>query len=292
MKIMAQSGKRLKISLHVAALLLAFFNFVRKDDVVRETSFFENIMIDSLAWVQEGVTFLRKKVLVWKDDYWANLDANRENILLKRKMAELEHKIFVSEETFQENRRLKKLLGYVQNISSQKILAGVVAWDNNSDFKVLRIDKGLEDGIRLQSAVVTDRGVVGYIYRMTDHFSDVLTILDSSNKVDGIIKRIRSRGIVEGYSFDRCIMKYVRRTDPIVLRDIVITSGLGNIYPKGITIGEVSRIERQSYGITQYVEIKPMVNFQRLEEVVVLIPSDDDSKKREWEVLDGKESLQ
>ena len=289
---MVQSAKRLKIGLHAAVLLAAFFNFVRKDSVIKETSFFENIMIDSLASVQEGVTFLRKKIIVWKEDYWANLDANQENILLKRKVAELEHEIFLSREILKENLRLKNLFGFVENVSSQKILARVVAWDNNSDFKVLRINKGLKDGIRLQSSVITDKGVVGYIYRMTDHFSDVLTILDSSNKVDGIIKRIRSRGIVEGYSFNRCIMKYVRRTDPIVLRDIVITSGLGNIYPKGIAIGEISRIERESYGITQYVEIKPMVNFQNLEEVVVLVPSDGDVRQREWKVLDGKESLQ
>ena len=249
-------------------------------------------MIDSLAPVQGGLSFFWRKLIILKEDYWANLDASRENILLKRKVAELEHKLFVSREILHENGRLKKLLGFVQRISSKKILAQVVAWDSNSDFKVLRINKGLKDGIRLQSAVVTDKGVVGYIYRMTDHFSDVLTILDFSNKVDGIIKRIRSRGIVEGYSYDKCIMKYVTRTDPIVLRDVVITSGLGNIYPKGIRIGEVSRVERESYGITQYVEIKPMVDFQSLEEVVVLIPSNEESQKREWKVLDGKESLQ
>ena len=292
MKIIAQSGKRLKVILNAAVFLLALLSFLRKDDTIRTTSFYDDIMIGSLARIQEGVAFLQRKIVVFKKDYWANLDASRENILLKRQVEELEHKLFVSGETFRENTRLKKLLGFVQNVSSEKILARVVAWDSNSDFKVLRIDKGLKEGVRLQSAVVTEKGVVGYIYRMTDHFSDVLTILDSSNKVDGIIERIRSRGIVEGYSFDRCMMKYVRRTDPIVLRDIVITSGLGNVYPKGIRIGEVSRIERESYGITQYVEIKPMVDFQSLEEVVVLIPSDGGARKREWKVLDGKESLQ
>ena len=292
MKFIDQSGKRLKVGLNVVVLMAALLSFLRKDEVAKETSFFENIMIDSFAPLQGGIAFFWRKIVMLKDDYWANLNASRENILLKREMARLEQKLFASQETLYENERLKKLLGFVQNISSEKILARVVAWDSNSDFKVLRIDKGLKDGIRLQSAVVTDKGVVGYIYRMTDHFSDVLTILDSSNKVDGIIGRIRSRGIVEGYSFDKCIMKYVTRTDPIVLRDIVITSGLGNIYPKGIRIGEVSRIERESYGITQYIEIRPMVDFQNLEEVVVLVPSDGEVRRREREVLDGKELLQ
>ena len=292
MKIIDQSGKRLKVGLNVAVLLVALFSFLQKDKVVDKTSFFENIMIDSFSPIQGGVALIWRKLVVFKDDYWSNLNAGKENILLRRKVADLERRLFEGREVAHENMRLKKLLGFVERISSQKILAQVVAWDSNSDFKVLRINKGVKDGVRLQSAVITDKGVVGYIYRMTDHFSDVLTILDSSNKVDGIIERIRSRGIVEGYSYDKCMMKYVTRTDPIVLRDVVITSGLGNIYPKGIKIGEVSRIERESYGITQYIEIKPMVDFQRLEEVVILIPSDDGNRTRELKVLDGKESLQ
>ena len=292
MKLIHQSGKRLKIGLNIAMLLLALFSFLRQDRTIRQTSRFENMMIDQFSMIQGLMATVRRKVGVLREDYWARLDASRENVLFRRKIVELERELFVAQETFKENQRLKKLLGFVQNVSSEKILAQVVAWDGNSDFKVIRLNKGLKDGVKLQSAVVTDRGVVGYIYRMTDHFSDVLTILDSSNKVDGVIARIRSRGIVEGYSFDKCIMKYVTRTDPIVLRDIVITSGLGNIYPKGIKIGKVSRIERESYGITQYVEIKPMVDFQSLEEVVILIPSGEDIRKREWEVLDGKDLLQ
>jgi rod shape-determining protein MreC len=141
----------------------------------------------------------------------------------------------------------------------------------------------------LQAPVVTSVGLVGYIYRLTDHFADILTVLDNNNRVDGLIQRVRAHGIVEGYSSEKSLMKYVSRTEPIILGDVVITSGLGNIYPKGIRVGGVSKIERESYGITQYVEITPAVDFGLLEEVVILLAEGDEQKRREWEALDQME---
>ena len=118
---------------------------------------------------------------------------------------------------------------------------------------------------------MTSDGVVGYIYQTSKHYSDIITILDQNNRVDAIVSRTRSHGIVEGYNDTNCIMKYVTRTEPVVLNDEVITAGLGDIYPKGLKVGTVSKIERESYGITQFVEITPSVNFGKLEEVIVLI---------------------
>jgi rod shape-determining protein MreC len=165
-------------------------------------------------------------------------------------------------------------------------LAQVVAWDGNSDFRVIRINKGIKHGIRLQAPVITSEGLVGYIYRMTDHYADVLTILDSGHRVDGLIQRVRAHGIVEGRTESIARMKNVTRTEPIILNDTVITSGLGNIYPKGIKIGSIVRIERESYGITQYLELKPAVDFGRLEEVVILVSSSDLTHREEWNALD------
>lgn len=121
---------------------------------------------------------------------------------------------------------------------------------------------------------------------MIDHFSDVLTILDSRNRVDAIIDRIRTHGIIEGFSQGKCLMKYVNRIDPVVLNDIVLTSGLGNIYPKGLKIGRITRIERASYGISQIIKVTPSVDFSNIEEVVVLIPNDVSDKNAEFEMLD------
>jgi rod shape-determining protein MreC len=76
-------------------------------------------------------------------------------------------------------------------------------------------------------------------------------------------------------------MKYVVRTEPVKNGDILVTSGLGNLYPKGIKVGEIVSIEKESYGLTQAIKVVPSVNFYKLEEVVVLIKE---------EVKDGQHS--
>ena len=250
-----------------------------------QSSSFDNLLMDVFASLQYGVKSLRDRGRNFFMHYMANVSASQENYLLKNKILELEKQVFQAQEIQRENERLRTFLklGRVGNFG--KVLAQVVAWDSNSDYKVLRINKGSGDGVRMQAPVITADGLVGYVYRLTDHFSDILTILDSNNRVDGIIQRTRCHGIVEGSSSFQATMKYVSRTEPVILKDQAITSGLGNIYPKGIKIGMVTRIEKESYGIIQEVTITPAVDFRRLEEVVVLVGKRDERKKQEWEAL-------
>ncbi len=286
MRLIEDKDRRQRAILNFIVLFISLVGVAKRNYVLDKTSAFEDILIDSFAPLQSSVTSVRSEVGNFFDHYIANISASKNNIELSRKIEDLENKIFEFKELSKENKRLKKLLDFGEGISYRKVLAQVVAWDANSDFKVIRINKGLKDGVQLQAAVVTSEGLVGYIYRLTDHFADILTVLDANNRVDGLIQRVRSHGIIEGYNNEKSIMKYISRAEPIILGDIVITSGLGNIYPKGIKVGTVSHIERESYGITQNVEITPAVDFGRLEEVVILLSDEDEQKRREWEALD------
>jgi rod shape-determining protein MreC len=292
LRLVDDSQKKLKLILNFSVLIIALIVTVRQRVDFRETSTFENMMIDTFTPVQSGVNYLHGQVSNFFNHYLANISASRDNERLKKQISEMNGQLFSAQELSKENFRLKELLEFGQAITFRKVLAQVVAWDSNSDYQVIRINKGHKNGIRLQSPVVTVEGLVGYIFRMTDNFADVLTIMDNNNRVDGLIHRVRAHGIIEGFSTERAMMKYVSRTEPIILGDIVITSGLGNIYPKGIEIGEVSRIERESYGITQYVEISPVVDFGRLEEVIVLVGEGHELRKKEWEALDKIDSDQ
>ena len=266
---------------------LSLFIISKEKMVVKESSAFDNLIINSFASVQQGVVFVQRRVVSVFKHYFDNISASKENQQFVKKISLLENRVSAYEELGRENKRLRKLLRFGEGITWKKVLAQIVAWDSSSDFRVLRINKGLSDGIKLQSTVVTNQGLVGYIYRLTNHFADILTILDHNNRVDGIVQRIRSHGIVEGFASDRCLMKYVTRSGSIILNDTVLTSGLGNIYPKGLRIGRVSRIERESHGVIQRVEILPSVDFGRLEEVVVLVSEGDQVKKKEWKALDS-----
>ncbi|MFG1500874.1 rod shape-determining protein MreC [Halobacteriovorax sp. XZX-3] len=288
MKLIASEGSRTKLIINLVVLSLAFYGVSKRKAPYKEASIFENVMMDTLAPLQRGISNAYKNVASFFEDYMLNVNASKENVTLKEQIGSLKQEVFALKQLEQENQRLRQILNFGKKIKHEMISAQVVAWDSSSDFRVIRIDKGFKDGIKLQSTVVTSDGIVGYVYRLTDHFADILTILDPSNRVDVIVNRTRSYGILEGYSGWRTVMKYVVRTDPVRLNDLVITSGLGNIYPRGIPVGIITKIERESYGITQHLEVTPTVDFSKLEEVAVLVPSEDQDKKRvEWEALEN-----
>ncbi len=279
-------SQKLKLIVNTLVLGISLYG-ISNTTISKDDSYsFENLMIDTFAPIQRSVTYLYDSFSKTFDFYLANINASKENIELKKTVSILEKKIFTLNEVSKENERLKSLLEFGKDVPYKKVLAQIVAWDSSSDFRVLRVNKGYAHGIKLQSTVVTSSGLVGYVYRMTDNFSDILTILDSNNRVDSIVSRTRSHGIIEGNTEDRCIMKYVTRSEPIILNDIVVTSGFGNIYPKGIRVGFVTKIERETYGITQSVEVTPSVNFSRLEEVVILVADNNIQRQSEWQALD------
>ncbi len=272
---------RFKLAIDILFLSLSLYGVSNWSPKGEDISPFKGLMINVTATLQETLTAAGKNITQGFDNYLLNVKASKENLSLKYKISELEKELFEKEEIEKENFRLRNLLDYGKDISPTKIVAKVISWNTSSEFRVLRINKGAKHGITLQAPVVTPNGLVGYIYRITDSFSDILTIEDSNNHVDGLLERTRGYGILEGNPEGKIVLKYIQKSLPIIIHDQVITSGLGNIYPKGIMIGTVSKIEKDSYGVTQYIEVKPSVSFDKLEEVIVLQLPQDRNKELE-----------
>lgn len=277
---------RTKLIVNIIVLLFALITFSKKKNPIHKTTFFEQVMMETLVPLQRGISSVQFSFKSLVNHYMANINASKENVVLQKKVSDLESKIFKLSEVSEENERLKSLLEFRKKMPRNAVMAQVVARDANSDYKVFRINKGYSHGIRLQSAVVTGKGLVGYVYRLTDHFSDILTIVDPEIKIDGMVQRTRSHGVLEGNANGKMNMKYIPNNDPVILYDLIITSGLGNIFPKGLLIGKVSRIEKESFGVTQRIVVSPSVDLDKLEEVLVLVGHVDPIKKAEWEVLD------
>jgi len=289
LNIVSDKPIRSKIIINTVVILLSLFSYTRRDDVLQQTSAFDNLLVDTFAPLQKGMSFIQTSIQDVLGHYIANVGASKNNVVLKKQVEEYKSQLFSMDELNRENERLKELLKFSSDLTLNRVLAQVIAWDASSDLKVLRINKGLKQGLRLQDPVITAQGLVGYIYRITGHFADVLTILDPNNRVDILVERTRSNGVLEGYSSSSAILKYISRTEPVILGDILMTSGLGNVYPKGIRVGTISRIERESYGITQYIEVTPSVDFGKLEEVVVLTGQFNSQKLKEIDALENQD---
>ena len=240
----------------------------------REYRFYDRGLIGITAPIQSAISWSLEQIAYTFENYIYLWHTHRDNLALLDENRKLLNSIASLRETQQENLRLKRLLQFEDKFTLKSVVARVISKDISTEFRSIRINRGESSGIRKNMAVVTDEGIVGRILRTTQNTSDVVTILDLLSAVDAIVERSRARGIVEGLTDDVCQLRYALRTDDIQPGDVLISSGLGGIFPKGITVGTVSKVNRKPYGITQEVEVRPSVDFSKLEEVLVVTNGD------------------
>jgi rod shape-determining protein MreC len=236
----------------------------------RETSFVQRTLMQVSFPIQQKIQGLVSWLRGVGERYIFLTAVQQENEALKRRISALREENNRLQEALLAEERLKKLYPLQAQHPSPAIIARVFARDPSSWFKTLLIDKGESGGISKDMAVVGSEGVVGRVIEISAHTAKVLLVTDPNSAVDVILQRSRAQGIMEGKVEEFCILKYVQKSDDVQMGDKVITSGLGGIFPKGLIIGTVTKVERKRPGVFQYVEVAPTVNFSRLEEVLVL----------------------
>jgi rod shape-determining protein MreC len=197
-------------------------------------------------------------------------NTRKDNLTLLEENRKLLASIVHLREAELENQRLRTLLSLNEQFSLSSVTARVISKDVSTEFRAIRINRGTSSGVEKDMAVINSEGVVGRVMRVDSESADVVTLLDLLSAVDALVQRSRVRGIVEGKTEEVCQLKFALRTDDIQVGDLLVTSGLGGIFPRGIPVGSVSSVVKKEYGITQTVEVRPAVDFSRVEEVLVI----------------------
>ena len=198
------------------------------------------------------------------------IDIKKDNQSLKSENETLKTQLLAMQELQKENDRLAGLLDFQTKTKMQLIAARVISRDLLTDHATIRISKGTHHGLKAGEAVISTQGVVGYIFRPEAFTSQILLITDRYSVVDGIVARSRARGIVEGKGPDACILRYVEKSEDIQKGDLIVTSGIDNIFPKGFPVATVEEVENKPYASSLRVELKPVVDPDKLEEVFVI----------------------
>jgi rod shape-determining protein MreC len=177
-----------------------------------------------------------------------------------------------------ENAELRRLLGLAETLPVKRISAGVIAKEHDNLFSVITIDKGARHGILIDMPVVAFQddleGVVGRVIAVGPGTSQVRPLYDPSCLVSARLDVSRFEGLASGQGADRAtlLMRYVKKiaADRIEYGDLVVTAGLGGLYPAGINLGRVRDIRAETYDTSITLEIEPIIDFDRLERVFVL----------------------
>ncbi len=247
----------------------------------REYLLHDRVVVSLISPLQSLISWTLEKVVSGFHNYVFLLHTRDDNLALLEENRKLLNEIALFREIQQENIRLKELLKFKEKYSLETQVARVIAKDVSTEFRAIRINRGENSGIKKNMAVVTNEGIVGRVLRTTRNTSDVVTLLDLNFAVDSIVERSRVRGVVEGMTDQSCQLLYTVRTDDIQPNDTLVSSGLGGIFPKGILVGMVSKVDRKAFGITQQVEVKPSVDFSKLEEVLIITKQTDPNDQEE-----------
>ena len=226
------------------------------------------------APIQNAVTAsIRFSRDIW-NHYFLLVTVSKENDSLRQLLEQAIERNHHYTETERANHRLRNLLNFQKTMGRHVLAAEVIGQNPSPWYKTVVIDKGTRDGVRQGMPVVVPQGIVGQVMTAGSRYSKVLLIIDQNNAVDALVERSRARGIVTGSPTGMCNFKYVLRKDDVKIGDPLISSGLDGVFPKGLRVGFVSGVLRKSSGIFQEVSVTPFVDFEKLEELLVVLTGD------------------
>ncbi len=244
-----------------------------------ETGRIDSILIAMGGGLQKNFFFLGKGGRTLFDHYLMLANTQVKNEGLEKELAYLRTKLAALQEVDLENSRLRQGLAFKGDVPQKLIPAHVIAHDVSADYYGVRIDKGSESGLTPGMGVISPSGLVGRVLRVASGYSDVLTVLDPTSNVDVVVQRSRVRGVLSGESGGlSCHIKYVDRLDDVIPDDTIVSSGFGNIFPKGLLVGYVTSVLPDRNGVIKQVRVKSAVDIYRLEEVFIVVPPPEPEK--------------
>lgn len=271
-----QSQNKTAAIIFILAFVLCSIFIVAKTNVQvpaagKTMMFFLSPFQKTFSWFGGGVSELSGSV-----EEMQNLQ--EENKTLREEVDKLRAENLNASEALSENQRLRALLGYKQNATQfDMVAASIVGREAVTWSSVVTINRGLLDGVADNMAVVTEMGLVGHVIEAGLNTSKVQLILDPRSSVGTLIQRPESRvaGIVEGDINNPNAPKMVNipKDADVKEDDMIVTSGFGGVYPKGIVVGKIKEIHNDEGGLLKHGIVATTVNFEKLEDVAVIIES-------------------
>jgi rod shape-determining protein MreC len=196
-----------------------------------------------------------------------------ENGRLKEDVARLEQALWMERDLIASYRRLSSVLEFAERIPGNPIVAEVVGLDASAWFRTITVNRGTAHGVALNAPVIAAGGLVGRVIAIGSDVAQIQLLTDRDCSVGALLARTRARGVVAGSgeqaSPTGLTLNYVSNLEDVVEGDLIVTSGMDGIYPKGIAIGRVGSV-RNGPRLFKLVNVEPAANLDRLEEVFIL----------------------
>jgi len=208
------------------------------------------------------------------------VSAREENKILQERITSLLQEREKLQEAISESKRLKRILNYQEEAPYELVSARVVGWTPSLFSSALLIDKGINQGFEKDTPVVAwqesenpqenGMAVVGRISESGPDMSKVLLITDANSELAAMIQRSREKGVIAGTGERALLLKYLSPTADLEIGDLIITSGMGRIFPAGLVIGSVEEVLTGVGGLEKRARVVPRLNINQLEDVQII----------------------
>lgn len=197
----------------------------------------------------------------------------KENEKLEEEVARLEQALWMERDVVASYRRISSVLELAERIPGNPVVAEVIGVDASAWFRTITVNRGAAQGVALNAPVIASGGLVGRVISMGSDVAQIQLLTDRDCSVGALLARTRARGVVAGSgeqaSPTGLTLNYVSNLEEIVEGDVIVTSGMDGIYPKGIAIGRVASV-RNGPRLFKIITVEPAANLDRLEEVFIL----------------------
>ena len=231
-----------------------------------------------LSPFQQAVSWVGGQLAYVTGNVWDIATVHEQNKMLRNEVEQLRVQNLQASEAMAENERLRTLLGYRQMATQfDMVAARVIGRESATWSRMIVINRGRQDGVDVDMAVVTQSGLVGHVVEAGWNSSKVQLILDPRSSVGTLVQRAESRvaGIVQGDLDNPTMPQMVNipKNADVVEGDVIVTSGFGGLYPKGLVVGLISSLQNDEGGLLKIGIMEPAVDFQKLEAVMVITAS-------------------
>jgi len=230
----------------------------------------EAVTFGLFAEVQRGSSAGVSGVRGFWHRYGSLRSVERENAELKQQLESVQVELQEQRALADRARGLQQLLDLRDRSKLKTMAAEIIASSASPDFQTLTLDKGRNYGLRTDMAVIANDGVVGRIVVPSGRAAKVQLLIDRNAAAGALVERSRAQGVAKGTGDSRLLLEFVSETADVAVGDLVVTSGIEGIFPKGFTIGRVDVVEKTGPAYKR-ITVKPAVDFSRLEEVLVVL---------------------
>jgi rod shape-determining protein MreC len=240
--------------------------------------FFRKIIMEAAAPFQKLAHVAVKSVGDSWDRYVFLVGLVEKNKKLNKTISELEAELIFYKESYSEKERLRKLLALKETLGYSFVAARVIAREQGALSKTIIIDKGSFDGLKSGMPVIAPPGLVGRVVHVSWNVSKVLLIIDENSNVDVLLDKTRVQGIFSGEGLRGGKLKYITKNQDVVAGDVVISSGMGGVFPKGLFVGQVRDVRKPDTELFLNISVTPYIDFSKLEEVLILFSEEKGNK--------------